>query len=409
MASLVFVHGIGVRKPTQGEHPYAATCRAIGWELFRKSIDWSLVKCLWGDKVGARLLAGGVSLPPERRGKLGVPLAPDDPAGLWAVLFDDPTFELRALAEMPEAAAGAVAGGPPGAIPAWIDVPNRLAAGLASQDPEQQQLKTALDERLERLQLTASFAQALVAIQRDPAMEAAIRHPEAVRAIARAIVARTVGQALDEGLPAPGLADLEAIESDVQQLLRKGQLAGLRGWAKSVLLGWGTTRAQRSRAALMSAATPLAGDVIFYQAHGDCIREEIRKAIMGVAADEPVAVLAHSLGGVATTEALCEDAALRKRVRKLVTAGSQPGFFYEINALRTLPFGEKLPADFPDWLNFWDSRDFLSFVVEDVFAGGGTRCDVEVNSGLPFPASHSGYWRQSLTWERLEKFLAGRH
>lgn len=124
-------------------------------------------------------------------------------------------------------------------------------------------------------------------------------------------------------------------------------------------------------------------------------------------APEPVAVLAHSLGEVATAEVLCETPALRQRVKKFITAGSQPSYFYEIDSLRTLPFGQPLPADFPDWLNFWDPRDFLSFLVAPVFAGGGARTDVEIKSGLPFPASHSGYWRQLTTWNEVKDFLAG--
>jgi len=405
MGSLVFVHGIGVRAPEDGgDHPLDATCRAIERELFLRKIDWRIVKCSWGDKLGARLLLDGKSFPPQR-GRLGVPLRPDDPAGVWEILFEDPTFELRALAEMPVPAAGAPLAGPPGTRPPWIDLSDRLESGLAPRDEGERQLKKALDDRLERFQLKTTFAQAIAQGKADPAIRAAIERPEAVRAIARAIAARTVRNALKAGIPAPGLADLEAIVSDVQQLLRKGRLAGLKDWSKTVLLGWGTSLGERRRATLAKAATPLAGDVILYQAHGELIRNEIRNVVAN--APEPIAILAHSLGGVATTEALCEDAAMRKRVKKLVTAGSQTSFFYEINSLRTLPFGNSLPDDFPDWLNFWDGRDFLSFVVKDVFTGGRSRFDFEVESGLPFPTSHSGYWRQSSTWERLETFLVG--
>src|SRR3954468_23473844 len=100
MGSLVFVHGIGVRAPTDGgEHPLDATCRAIGWELLLRKIEWKIVKCNWGDKLGACLLSGGKSLP-KSPGRLGVPVRPEDPAGLWSILIHDPTFELRALATM---------------------------------------------------------------------------------------------------------------------------------------------------------------------------------------------------------------------------------------------------------------------------------------------------------------------
>jgi hypothetical protein len=35
------------------------------------------------------------------------------------------------------------------------------------------------------------------------------------------------------------------------------------------------------------------------------------------------------------------------------------------------------------------------------------REDIQIDSGLPFPASHSGYWRQPATWDKLKEFLAG--
>lgn len=402
MGSLVFVHGIGVRAPTSGgEHPYEETCRAIRYELAFKGIDWTLIKCAWGDDLGARLRAGGKSFPQEA-GKLAVAALPQDPAALWDLLLEDPSLELRALAAMlAEPGAAPAAGGPPGQLPPWLVLQNRLMGGL----------KPAGDmlAQLERVGLAAAFDAAVGEVQADPAAKAAMRHPQAARALARAIVARLLRIALAEGIPPPGLADLEALALATEQLLRQAQLAAVTDWAKSALLGWGmrlgTSWGARQRAMLADAATPIAGDVILYQAHGDRVRARIRETV--AQAPEPVAILAHSLGGIAACETLCEDAATRKRVRKFITAGSQSGFFYEVGALRALPFGEPLPDDFPDWLNFFDIRDFLSFLTTDVFSGGGTRTDVEVKSGLPFPASHSGYWRQPVTWEKVKAFLAG--
>jgi hypothetical protein len=236
----------------------------------------------------------------------------------------------------------------------------------------------------------------------------AIRHPQAARAIARAIVANTVQIGLGEGIRPPGLAGLDDLAVDTEQILRPAQLGAIRDYARLAFAGIGARLATRwgvgQRETLPLGVTPIAGDVIYYQAHGERIRARIHETV--AKAPGPVALMAHSLGGIASVEAMCENPDTRKRVKKFVTAGSQSGFFYEIDALRTLPFGQALPDDFPDWLNFWDSRDFLSFVTKDVFSGGGSRTDVEIESGLPFPASHSGYWRQSLTWQRVKTFLA---
>jgi hypothetical protein len=400
MGSLVFVHGIGVRGLADGsEHPYKATCRAIQNELFYKQIDWTLVECAWGDDLGARLAGGGKSFP-TAAGALAIEAQPRDPAALWDCLIQDPAFELRSLSEMLKQMR-APAAGAPGQAPQWLVLQQRLTVGVA---PSGQ-----LEQLLKKYELEAVFATAVKETQSDPSANSAVQHPQAARAIARSIIARTVRIALDEGIPPPGLADLEALAIACEDQFQQAKLAAGLDWAKSVLVGWGlrvgTRIGARQRATLADSATPIAGDVILYQAHGDRIRDRIRQTVAN--APEPVALLAHSLGGIASVEAMCEDPATRKRVKKFITAGSQSGFFYEIDALRTLPFGQSLPDDFPDWLNFFDQRDFLSFLTKDVFTGGRSRTDVEVKCGLPFPASHSGYWRQQTTWERMKTFLAG--
>jgi hypothetical protein len=397
LSSLVFVHGIGVRAPAgKGGHPYEATCRAISSELAGKGIGWTLVKCSWGDELGAKLRGGGKSFP-KPTGQLAVPPQPEDPTALWDLLLNDPYFELRALAAMLTEMPAAAAGGPPGQAPPWVVLQQRLL-GLV---PAGQ-----LADRLKTFELEEPFAAALKEVQADPAAKNAIRHPQAARAIARAIVARMLRIALRQGIPPPSLAEVEALAAATEQLLRQAQLFAPLDWAKAAVPGLGLRASvgTRQRATLADAATPIAGDLILYQAHGDRIRARIHQVVAD--APEPVAILAHSLGGIASFEALCENTATRKRVKKFITAGSQSGFFYEIDALQTFPFARALPDDFPDWLNFFDQRDFLSFLIKDVFTGDRSRTDVEIESGLPFPSSHSGYWRQPLTWEKLKAFLA---
>lgn len=400
MGSLVFVHGIGVRAPQNGgEHPYKATCRVIQEAMFYKQIEWKLVECLWGDKLGAKLAAEGRSFP-KAAGTLAVNAQPRDRAALWDYLIQDPSFELRSLSEMLKQMPAGVGGAAPGKTPSWLAIQQQLAGGLAP--------SAELQALLVKYNFEEAFAVAVKDTQADSATLGAIRHPEAARAIARSIVARTVRIALDAGIPPPGIDELEVLATTTEQQFLKATLSPPLDWAKSVMVGWGlqagTFIGTRKRATLADSATPIAGDVILYQAHGDRIRELIRKTV--AATPEPVAILAHSLGGIASFEALCEDADTRSRVKKLITAGSQSGFFYEIDALRSLPFGQRLPDDFPDWLNFFDQRDFLSFLTEGVFSGGRSRRDVEVKSGLPFPASHSGYWRQQTTWDTVKLFLA---
>jgi hypothetical protein len=277
-----------------------------------------------------------------------------------------------------------------------------LMASLTSLKPN-----AALTKKLNELELEVAFTQALSEIQSANTTSEAAAHPQAVHAVARAIVAATIRIAVVDGISPPSIETLDEIAGDIEFQLLGGQLGPVGDFAKAAFAGIGTRLATRwgvsHREVLPATATPIAGDVIYYQAHGERIRARIHDAI--ARATEPVAVLAHSLGGIASFEAMCETPETRKRVTKFITAGSQSGYFYELDALRSLPFGQPLAADFPDWLNFWDSRDFLSFLTEGVFSGGRSRRDVEIKSGLPFPASHSGYWRQQKTWEHIRAFL----
>ena len=72
-------------------------------------------------------------------------------------------------------------------------------------------------------------------------------------------------------------------------------------------------------------------------------------------------------------------------------------------------YGEPLPAGFPKWLNIYDRRDLLSYVAGKVFFLPSQPApdirDAEVDNGLPFPDSHSGYWANPQTWEHVLSVL----
>jgi hypothetical protein len=177
-------------------------------------------------------------------------------------------------------------------------------------------------------------------------------------------------------------------------------------WVTKPLLGLasriGTRRGRRDRRALSDGSSFLAGDIILYQARGEEIRNFICDRIRKL--DRDLVVLAHSLGGVAAVDALVQND-FSDRVKALVTVGSQSPFFYEINALVSLPFGQPMPAHFPrKWLNIWDPNDFLSFLAKGVFPDGGVE-DFEAESGVPFPDAHSAYWDQAAVWEKMGSVL----
>jgi hypothetical protein len=63
-----------------------------------------------------------------------------------------------------------------------------------------------------------------------------------------------------------------------------------------------------------------------------------------------------------------------------------------------------LPSHFPPWLNLYDPYDFLSYVAAPVFRRGVR--DVRIESGQPFPYSHSAYWTNAQTWNAVRAFAA---
>jgi hypothetical protein len=73
-----------------------------------------------------------------------------------------------------------------------------------------------------------------------------------------------------------------------------------------------------------------------------------------------------------------------------------------MDALQCLPFGQPLPSHFPQWLNIYDPRDFLSYVAAKVFPSSSRAIvDVEVDNRQPFARSHSAYWTNPETWDAI--------
>jgi hypothetical protein len=104
--------------------------------------------------------------------------------------------------------------------------------------------------RLARFELEKPFATAVKQVQNHAATASAIKHPQASRAIARAIVARTVRIALRREVPAPSLFDVEGLSAETERSLHGVELTGAGDWAKRTLLGFGAPLEERRRAAL---------------------------------------------------------------------------------------------------------------------------------------------------------------
>ncbi|MFK3729236.1 hypothetical protein ACI2LJ_03065 [Streptomyces sp. NPDC088090] len=383
MTTVVFVHGTGVREPG-----YSGSLERVREGLAAVRPDVALAPCYWGGSAGSALRAGGLSVPGYGTGR-AAPGAEDPDAGdveFWGLLYVDPLLELRLVA--PES--GARAELAPGAVPAG-EALAAAALALAGDD--------SLRGPLEAAGIGGEFAAAVAAVLTSPDGRAFLRSPAASTepdALARAFVAEAVRRTAAREAAAPafdGTARDAAVDR-ITTLLPGGAAGTHRGpvtrrvgrLAGRLALGLASAQAVKRRSALTDAAHPAAGDVLLYLARGEAVREAVAAAVR--AAEPPVVVLAHSLGGIASLDLLV----LRElpEVALLVTVGSQAPFLYELGALPSLEHGAPLPPHVPPWINVYDRRDLLSYVGAGLFPGRVR--DVEVDGRQPFPPAHSAYW-----------------
>jgi hypothetical protein len=402
--TVLFVHGTGVRQPS-----YSDTLARIRTRLERLRPDVKVEPCYWGETCGARLNAGGLSIPQyDTTRSIGEVASEEDlEVTLWELLNRDPLFECRLLAL--SAASG------PFSRPGNAGLLERVASGLPDTPPALR--STGIDEAtLKQIDRSLRW----VAAQREyrALIDTSTDTGGCVRATARAVVARAMLlPELEEetsGGPLAMSVDATLRDAVVGALVTHLQgssrgfagafvgtvLAPLNGLALRSASWW----AKRHRGTLADATSFMAGDILVYQAAGEGIRNFIRDRIRETRAD---VLIAHSLGGIACVESLVEVP--EPSVKLLVTVGSQAPYLYELNALRLLRFEptakpeDRLPEHFPRWLNVFDDRDLASFVGRGIF--GGRVVDERVNNRLPFPRSHSGYWSNDRMWDVIREAL----
>ncbi|MYZ11716.1 hypothetical protein GT028_30800 [Streptomyces sp. SID2999] len=397
MSALLFVHGTGVRQPAYGE-----TLELLRTELAALAPGTQVHDCYWGDTFGVPAGVGAAALPgapvAEAPADEPVPeeeLGPEDrQAVVWGALYDDPLAVLR----RPESDAPAFGdrSGP--------DVEHRARA-LAEDPPGE--LARLLDLAGVRADFLASLDAVLDSGPGRDALTHGLGPGQLPQAVATAAVAHLLGGALRRGTPVlwtVGQRD-EAVRLVTGEL--GGQPRGI-GLGVLVLHGWaahrfGVMRAvEKRRAWLMTRIHPQAGDILKYLARGDALRTLIKDRVTAVAHEHgPVTLLAHSLGGIAAVDLLAQEDL--PGVRHLVTVGSQAAHLHEIGALPGLAPGKPLPEHFPAWTNVYDARDLLGFPAEAVFPTRVT--DLELSSGQPFPAAHSGYFPNPEVHRLLARLL----
>ncbi|MCW8382409.1 hypothetical protein [Streptomyces justiciae] len=171
-----------------------------------------------------------------------------------------------------------------------------------------------------------------------------------------------------------------------------GAVAGRMNSAIRTRFGPGTTR--------------FLGDVLVYQRHRDAIHARVRARIdevdprLGRGPENPLRVVAHSLGGVISVDMATAGEPLW--TEQLVTFGSQPAFFHVCDPRggQLLPYSGQapvhLPASLKRWTNLWEPLDMLAFAASQVFrlSDGSSPID------RPVPhAASTGLWTHSAYWD----------
>jgi hypothetical protein len=380
--TIVLVHGTGVRLKSYTRS--FAKAKAVA---ATQGIGADFLECAWGDVLGVDFEGRCLPDPPSEN-----QLRADAQAfAEWSWLFDDPLFELHKLT-IRDTSRVAQPLLPPGATPAWETLFESIRRYTPSSD---------LRLLLERGGLEDQFGAAWSDVIDDPTTRLAFEKsahelPEAANALARAVVASLHIHATADGQPGPSRRLRDSL---VQRLIVDwDQVVYAPGTFFANLFRRAATRMLRQHRSEFtdSAALPI-GDVLLYQARGVEVRTYIRDKI--ARAKPPVTLVAHSLGGIACVDLLA--LANPPAVDRLVTVGSQSSLLYEIGALTSLKPPQPLPSSFPPWLNIFDRNDFLSYLAEPLF---GRVTDVEVESGQPFPDSHSAYFGNDVVWRAIKDF-----
>ncbi|MFI6418128.1 hypothetical protein ACIBG6_12100 [Streptomyces sp. NPDC050842] len=333
---------------------------------------------------------------------------PDEDVEFWGLLYLDPLLELRLLAS--ESAARTELA--PGSLP-----PGEALSSAAQSLTGDARLRELLDAA----GIGEEFPASVAAVLTSPDCRQFLRSPAAsdeVGALARAFTAEAVrrraerqgaaqafdGTARDEAVARivallPGDPSDGADGSDGPGTHRGPVTRRVKKLAGRLALGLASAQAVKRRSALTDAAHPAAGDVLLYLSRGDAIREVVAEAVR--AAEPPVVLLAHSLGGIASLDLLVLRAL--PEVELLVTVGSQAPFLYELGALPSLEHGSPLPEHVPRWVNVYDRRDLLGYVGAGVFPDRVQ--DVALDSRQPFPLSHSAYWSNPELYRLLAEEL----
>jgi hypothetical protein len=397
--TLIYIHGVKVRSPEPGqalEKPFRR------WVLPKIGQNAAYVPVYWGD-LAADFRWNLASRPSTKLLHAGA----DDFAGLGSLRSTGTSTMLEKFLAAPRApVAGPVLGATPVADPG-------SAPPLSTMRAEQRadflaDLYLAARERDPKVKAGEDLliAQPHLAALADAAAEAADAWNELADGTTDdAELATRLIRAMDERL------------SGTQGLIHQG---GLQDWMTGLgeLLGRAATLPGDAVSTVFAEARPILnefianflGDVLIYltcrrddQDNPGPIPQRVLAALRDAhrckqATGEKIVVLTHSMGGqllydTINTFATNDPELCNLEIDHWITCGSQVSFFAELGVLLGQP-NTRAPAKLPRpqrvkaWTNFYDTHDFVGFIMEPIFDGVH---DLEYDTGYGLFLAHTGF------------------
>jgi hypothetical protein len=395
---LVFVHGITVRRDR-----FDRLLDDVRDGFAAAGSRQKVTGCYWGD-LGRSPRYSGASIPGFLDGRRGL----DDrkptrevagsATAMEALLLEDPLAELVGLRDR----GATFALEPVGLDPAPQNVTKRNATLAAGVDRITAEIAAASasftgpDAQLNNGQIAevvrTVFADAAKA---DRKLDVLALHDPLTRAVTAGLYRSAVGDGDDLSSEFRWSVALEVTAAAI-----KDALGGQRGFVGDLGAN-ALTQALRSglRNRIMKGMSLFFGDVLAWFQNREAILGRLDDAAQPAAADGPLVLVGHSLGGIIAFEYCVRT---NREVRLLATVGSQVGLFGELGVLAgrddTAPGKSSPPESLGAWRNLWDPDDALSFLTAPIFTDVS---DIEVDTRAPFPTSHSEYWNRPDVYDKL--------
>jgi hypothetical protein len=397
------IHGTGVRE----NEAYAKDICTIQEKIQKYDLGLSYKPCYWGflwDKQ-EKITSGK----PSRSLKRSNDLSPEEMNTLrWFLLELDPLLEIRMLKMKSQ-------GSNPSSNTAGEVIERSLQNFLLltkSPSPDLQQL-------LEDIGISDSCESIIKNLTHSSVVEEMLKNAysrdslhEYYEAISRAIIASAVEMNREKGLEINFSSQTytkkkELLQALVEELSGGAELAMARQFMQSVLdfcLSQNLCKKLLDRVKKYKLGEainfPKISDILLYLTHDQLALQYIKGYIDPVGSDKSILLVAHSLGGIACVDLLAKNPELCKKVKLLVTVGSQSPFLYKKGILPSSHDFVDLHQDFPNWLNIYHASDWLGFSNAGELSSRAK--DKEIG-GIenPFFDAHE-YWSKDETWSLIK-------